>query len=272
MHSRQYGPWSWLFCKRQDHRQIFWRWSFLFINKDLTGFRNLSGLNMRQTMLDQIEATILSALQVIFDQFGWVGVFGLMVLENATGVTPNELILTFAGWMLIERHGIAPGFILVGGIYAGFGSAVGASIVYWVARSGGRPMIDRFAKFFRIDLSLLSRAEEQMRKRGAWIIFAGRVLPGIRMLVSIPAGLARIPFPKFFFATFLGAYIWCTLFIGAGYLLGHEWMLISDYIKTHTPLVFALAAVTGGAYLVWHFRQRIAMLTWTKTKKINQEK
>jgi membrane protein DedA with SNARE-associated domain len=223
-------------------------------------------------MLDQIEATILSALQVIFDQFGWVGVFGLMVLENATGVTPNELILTFAGWMLIEHHGIAPSFILVGGIYAGFGSAVGASIVYWVARSGGRPMIDRFAKFFRINLSLLSRAEEQMQKRGAWIIFAGRVLPGIRMLVSIPAGLARIPFPKFFFATFLGAYIWCTLFIGAGYLLGHEWMLISDYIKTHAPLVFALIAVTGGAYLVWHFRQRIAALSWMKTKKINQEK
>ena len=223
-------------------------------------------------MLDQIEATILSALQTIFDQFGWVGVFGLMVLENATGVTPNELILTFAGWMLIERHGIAPSFILVGGIYAGFGSAVGASIVYWVARSGGRPMIDRFAKFFRIDLSLLSRAEEQMQKRGAWLVFAGRVLPGIRMLISIPAGLARIPFQKFFFATFLGAYIWCTLFIGAGYLLGHEWMLISHYIKTHAPLVFALIAVTGGAYLAWHFRQRLAALTWMKTKNINQEK
>jgi len=223
-------------------------------------------------MFDQIEATILFTLQTIFDQFGWVGVFGLMVLENATGVTPNELILTFAGWMLIERHGIAPGFILVGGLYAGFGSAVGASIVYWVARNGGRPIIDRFAKFFRINLSLLSRAEEQMQQRGVWIIFAGRVLPGIRMLVSIPAGLARISFPKFFFATFLGAYIWCTLFIGAGYLLGHEWMLISDYIKTHVPSVFALIAVTSGAYLIWHFRQRIAALAWMKTKKINQEK
>ncbi|MBI5951852.1 MAG: DedA family protein [Chloroflexi bacterium] len=220
-------------------------------------------------MLDQIEATILSALQTIFDQFGWVGVFGLMVLENATGVTPNELILTFAGWMLIERHGIAPGFILVGGLYAGFGSAVGASIVYWVARNGGRPMIERFAKFFRIDLSLLSRAEDQMQKWGAWIIFAGRVLPGIRMLVSIPAGLARIPFPKFFFATFLGAYIWCTLFIGAGYLLGHEWMLISDYIKKHIPLVMSLVVVAGGLYLAWHFRKRIPALAWIKTKKLD---
>lgn len=220
-------------------------------------------------MLDKFETIILSFLQVIFDEFGWAGVFGLMVLENATGVTPNELILTFAGWMLIERHGIAPGFILVGGIYAGFGSAVGASIVYWVARSGGRPMIDRFAKFFRINLSLLSRAEEQMQKWGAWLIFAGRVLPGIRMLVSIPAGLARIPFPKFFFATFLGAYIWCTLFIGAGYLLGHEWMLISDYIKLHLPLVVALGLIAAGAYVIFLYRRRIPALAWIKTKKMD---
>jgi membrane protein DedA with SNARE-associated domain len=223
-------------------------------------------------MFDQIEATILSALQTIFDQFGWMGVFGLMVLENATGVTPNELILAFAGWMLIEKHGIAPGFILVGGVYAGFGSAVGASIVYWVARSGGRPMIDRFAKLFRIDLSLLSKSEEQMRKWGAWLVFAGRVLPGIRMLVSIPAGLAKIPFVKFFFATFIGAYIWCTLFIGAGYILGQEWMLISDYLKTHLPLVIILTTIAGVACLVWQFRERISGLCWPKIKKINQEK
>ena len=220
-------------------------------------------------MLDQIEATILSSLQFIFDQFGWAGVFGLMIFENATGITPSEIILAFAGWMLIERHGIAPSFILLGGVYAGLGSAIGASITYWVARSGGRPMIDRFAKYFRIDLSLLSRAEEQMQKRGAWLIFAGRVLPGIRMLVSIPAGLARIPFPKFFFATFLGAYIWCTLFIGAGYLLGHEWMLISDYIKKHIPLVMSLVLLAAGVYLAWQFRGRIRALAWIKIKKMD---
>jgi len=223
-------------------------------------------------MLDQIEATILSTLQAIFDQFGWMGVFGLMVLENATGVTPNELILTFAGWMLIEHHGIAPSFILLGGVYAGLGSAIGASIIYWVARLGGRPMIDKFAKLFCLKLSLIARAEEQMQKWGVWLVFAGRVLPGIRMLVSIPAGLARIPFVKFFFATFIGAYIWCTLFIGAGYLLGHEWMLISDYIKKHMPLVVLLIALAGSGYLVWRFRDRISTLAWIKTKKMDNNK
>ena len=90
-------------------------------------------------MLDTIEQTILSALQSIFDQFGWLGVFGLMIFENATGITPAEVILAFAGWMLIERHGISPTFIPLAGVYAGLGSAIGASITYWVARIGGRP-------------------------------------------------------------------------------------------------------------------------------------
>ncbi len=221
-------------------------------------------------MLDQIEATILSALQTIFDQFGWAGVFGLMVFENATGITPSEVILAFAGWMLIERHGIAPSFILLGGIYAGLGSAVGASITYWVARIGGRPMIDRFAKFFRLDPSLIAKSEEQMHKWGTGLVLIGRVIPGIRTLVSIPAGLAKIPFSKFFFATFIGAYIWCTLLIGAGYILGHEWMLVSGYIKQHLPLVAALGLFAIGAYIIFKHRKRIPALTWTKTKKMDQ--
>ena len=117
-------------------------------------------------MFDQIETTILSALQTIFDQFGWAGVFGLMVFENATGITPSEIILAFAGWMLIERHGIAPTFVLIAGVYAGLGSTLGASITYWIARLGGRPVIDRFARFFRIDPALINKAEEQMQKMG----------------------------------------------------------------------------------------------------------
>ena len=220
-------------------------------------------------MLDQIETAILSALQNIFDQFGWAGVFGLMIFENATGITPSEVILAFAGWMLIECHDIAPTFILLGGLYAGLGSAVGASITYWVARIGGRPIIDRFARLFRLDLSLIARSEAQMQKWGAGLVLAGRVIPGVRTLVSIPAGLARIPFLKFFLATFIGAYIWCTLLIGAGYLLGHEWMLISDYIKTHIPLVMLLGLLATGAYLAWHFRERISALAWMKTRKLD---
>ena len=218
-------------------------------------------------MLDTLEQTILSALQAIFDQFGWLGVFGLMIFENATGITPSEIILAFAGWMLIERHGISPTFIPLAGLYAGLGSAIGASITYWVARIGGRPLVDRFAKLFRIDLRLIERVEEQVHKWGAGIVLGGRVIPGIRTLVSIPAGIVKIPFPKFFIATFIGAYTWCTLLIGAGYILGHEWMLIGDYIKTHLPLMFAIGFLATVSYLIYHYRAHIPALAWVRSNQ-----
>lgn len=220
-------------------------------------------------MLDAIEQTILSALQAIFDQFGWFGVFGLMIFENATGISPSEIILAFAGWMLIERHGIAPSFIPVAGLYAGLGSAIGASITYWVARAGGRPLVDKFANFFRINLDYIERIESQCKKWGTGIVFVGRMLPGVRTLISIPAGLVRISFPKFFLATFAGAYLWCTVLIGAGYMLGHEWHLISRYIKTHFPLVLAIGFLLVCAYLVYHYRASISLPDWMR--KPNKE-
>ena len=215
-------------------------------------------------MLDTFEQTILSALQLIFDKFGWFGVFGLMVFENATGITPSEIILAFAGWMLIERHGISAGFIPLAGLYAGLGSAIGASITYWVARIGGRPLVDKFAQLFRLNLETIERIENQCRKWGAGIILVGRLIPGLRTLISIPAGLVRIPFPKFFLATFAGAYIWCTLLIAAGYVLGHEWQLISEYIKTHLPLVLTVGVLLVAAYLIYHYRAALRLAEWIR--------
>ena len=219
-------------------------------------------------MLDQIEATILSTLQTVFDQFGWAGVFGLMIFENATGITPSEIILAFAGWMLIERHALHPSVIFWGGLYAGFGSAIGASITYWVARLGGRPVIEKFARCFRMDMAHVTRAEEQIHKFGTGLVLIGRVIPGVRTLISIPAGLVRIPFLKFFLATFAGAYVWCTLLIGIGYLLGHEWMLISQYVKQYLPFLLAGGVLTVTAYLLVHYRANLsAAWAWLWPKK-----
>ena len=217
-------------------------------------------------MPNQIETTILSALQTIFDQFGWIGVFFLMIFESATGITPSEIILAFAGWMLIERHGITPAFIPLAGLYAGLGSAIGASITYWVARLGGRSVIDRFTKFFYISPSLIKKTDEQMHKWGTGLVLIGRFIPGVRTLISIPAGLAKIPFLRFFLATFIGTYIWCTILIGIGYTLGHEWMLISSYIKQNLPLIFTFGLFAAGIYLAYQYRDRIPCRTGIKSK------
>ncbi len=199
-------------------------------------------------MIAELEILILSAAQTVYDAWGWFGVAALLVFENATGITPSEIILGLAGWMLISEHQLPPSMIFLGGFYAALGSAFGASITYWAARLGGRPLVDRVARWFRLDAALIDRAESQFHRWGAGLVLVGRVMPGIRTLVSIPAGLARMPFPIFFVATFIGAYVWCTLLIGAGYLLGHEWMHISAYVKQFFPYLLAGGIAILAAY------------------------
>jgi membrane protein DedA with SNARE-associated domain len=200
--------------------------------------------------LNMLETQILSTLQSLYDSWGWFGVALLLTFENATGITPSEIILGLAGWMLISEHQLPLSMIFVGGLYAALGSALGASITYWTARLGGRPLVDKFARWFRIDSAHMDRAEMQFHRWGAGLVLVGRVMPGIRTLINIPAGLARMPFTTFFVATFIGAYVWCTLLIGAGYALGHEWALISQYLKQYFPYLLAGGLAVIAAYVL----------------------
>jgi membrane protein DedA with SNARE-associated domain len=200
-------------------------------------------------MITELETIILSAAQTIYDAWGWFGVAILLTFENATGITPSEIILGLAGWMLISEHQLPVSMIFIGGLYAAIGSTLGASITYWVARLGGRPLVDKFAHWIRIDSVHITRAENQFHRWGAGVVLVGRVMPGIRTLINIPAGLARMPFPTFLIATFIGAYVWCTLLIGAGYVLGHEWTLISHYLKQYFPYLLAGGLTVIAAYV-----------------------
>jgi membrane protein DedA with SNARE-associated domain len=205
-------------------------------------------------MFAHIEMTIISAAQTLYDAWGWGGVTLLIALENATGLTPSEVILGLAGWMLIAEHEAHPAMIFLGGLYAAVGSLAGASTAYWVSRLGGRPLVLRLARWVRIDPEHITMAEDQFNRWGTGLVFAGRLIPGVRTLVSIPAGLAHMPFGVFAVATFIGAYLWCSLLIGAGYFLGHEWELVSHYLELAFPYLL------GGGILglaLWVVRGRL---------------
>jgi membrane protein DedA with SNARE-associated domain len=201
-------------------------------------------------MITELETIILSAAQTLYDAWGWFGVAILLTFENATGITPSEVILGLAGWMLIAEHQLPVSMIFLGGLYAAIGSTLGASITYWVARLGGRPLVDKLVRWVRIDPAHITRAENQFHRWGTGLVLVGRLMPGIRVLINIPAGLARMPFLTFFVATFIGAYIWCTLLIGAGYVLGHEWTLISQYLKQYFPYLLAGGLAVIAAYVL----------------------
>lgn len=210
-------------------------------------------------MIAELEFQIIAALQALLDRFGWFGVAAMTALEGATGLMPSEITLGLAGWILLDAHGAPPSMVFVGGLYAGLGSAAGASVTYWLVRLGGRPMVDRAARWFRLNPRYITGAETQFRRWGPGLVLVGRVLPGARMLITIPAGLARMPFLRFFSFTFIGVYVWCTLLIGLGYLLGHEWRLIGGHVKQIAPwLLLALVMLAGlGLVTGWLIRRRV---------------
>jgi len=115
-------------------------------------------------------------------------------------------------------------------------------------------VVEKFARWFRIDLKHIENVERHIHRWGIGLVLFGRMVPGVRTLINIPAGLARIPFWAFFSATFIGAYIWCTLLIGAGYLLGHEWMLISHYLKAYFPYLLAGGLGMLALYVIYIYR------------------
>ncbi len=215
-------------------------------------------------MISQFETWILGTLQSLFDAWGWLGVIAMMAFENFTGITPSEVILALAGWMLISEHELPVSMILLGGFYAALGSLLGASAAYWTARLGGRPLVDRLARWVRIQPAQIGRAEQQFQRWGAGLVLAGRVIPGIRTLISIPAGLARMDFLKFSVATFVGAYIWCTMLIGAGCLLGHEWPMISNCVIQGFP--FLLASGILAMAIVLLLTRRAKLLAWVRVR------
>jgi membrane protein DedA with SNARE-associated domain len=113
-------------------------------------------------------------------------------------------------------------FILVTGLFISVASVLWEIITYWVARIGGRSLVFRFSRWLRVDIRHMDRAESMFHRWGVGLVMFGRILPGVRTLVSVPAGITRMNFGLFFGASFGGAYLWNTLLVAAGYLFGFK--------------------------------------------------
>lgn len=113
-------------------------------------------------------------------------------------------------------------FVLVMGLIIAVNSVITEIITYMLARVGGRSLVERFSRWLRVDIRHMHRAEAMFTRWGVGLVMFGRILPGMRTLVSVPAGMTRMNFGLFFGAAFSGAYVWNTLLVAAGYLLGFK--------------------------------------------------
>jgi membrane protein DedA with SNARE-associated domain len=130
-----------------------------------------------------------------------------------------EIFLKAAEALILGRPVL---FVLMSGLIFSVISVTGDSVTYWAARLGGRPLMNRMARWFRMDTRRMERTESMFQRWGLGLIMFGRILPGVRTLVSVPAGITRMNFGLFFGASLGGAYIWNTLLLAASYLLGFK--------------------------------------------------
>ena len=166
-------------------------------------------------MLHELLHTWLGWVQ----NWGYPGVIILMAMESSIFPVPSEVVIPPAAILAASGGSMS----LAGVIAAGtFGSWLGSAITYWVALFVGRPVVVRWGKYFFIPPDKLERAERFMHRYEGGGIFFARLLPVIRHLISIPAGIIRMGFLKFSVLTIIGAAIWCTVLAWLGAKVGDK--------------------------------------------------
>ena len=184
---------------------------------------------------------------------GYPGIVALMAMESSILPVPSELVMPPAGyWVAKGRMNVW--VVLACGV---IGSILGALANYWVAHLLGRALVRRYGRYLLLSERSLERAERFFADHGEISTLVGRLLPVIRHLVSIPAGISRMPLPQFVTFTGMGAFAWCAVLTGIGYFLGrHEDMLrnedVQRYVSRALAIVLPLVAVGVGVYVLRH--------------------
>ncbi len=199
-------------------------------------------------MIHDIASTIVSYI----GDMGYWGIFLLMFLESTFFPFPSEIIMIPAGYLAFKGD-MNLYLIILAGI---LGSVGGALLNYYLAMAFGRTFILKYGKYFFIKEETLDKLETFFAKHGEISTFTGRLIPGIRQLISLPAGLARMNMVKFSFFTALGAGIWVVVLVAVGYLVGSNEELISQYLKSATLIALVCVVLIIIFYIVRDKRRK----------------
>jgi membrane protein DedA with SNARE-associated domain len=192
----------------------------------------------------------------VIGALGYPGVFFLMLIENLLPPIPSEIVMPFSGFEAAVGHMTFFGVLLAGTL----GSLLGAVIIYYVGALLGRQRlhrwIERWGRWVFFSADDFEKGLDFFDRHGHEAVLFGRLVPGVRSLISIPAGLDRMPLPAFLLYTTLGTLVWNTLLAGAGMLLGSNWHLVLDMVETYENVILAALVVVLVAYLIRRWLRR----------------
>ena len=194
----------------------------------------------------------------LMNEFGYWGVLFLIALENVFPPIPSEVILTFGGFMTQQpdMNLTVVGVITISTV----GSVSGAVILYFVGRlldvSRLEKIIDKYGHILRLTREDIYKADAWFDKYGIWTVLFCRLIPLIRSLISVPAGMSNMNFPLFIIFTSIGTVVWNTILVTLGASVGENWHEIVKYMDVFSNVIYVLLAVLFILCVIWYIRKR----------------
>lgn len=193
----------------------------------------------------------------IMNNFGYIGIGLLILIENIFPPIPSEVILTFGGFMTTQSEMTVLGVIVISTI----GSVLGAIILYLIGRLINKDVIEKWldgkvGKILRFKREDVEKANSWFEKRGKLTVLFCRCIPIVRSLISIPAGMTKMTFMPFILLTTIGSAVWNTVLVVLGHIAGNSWEKISNVIDKFSDVILVILIVLVVGYLIYHFTKK----------------
>lgn len=190
------------------------------------------------------------------EQYGYLGVFLMIALENVFPPIPSEIILPFGGFMTTYTSMTVTGVVIA----STAGSVVGAMILYGIGLlldvERLEKIIDRFGHILRVTKEDIHKADAWFDKYGIWTVFFCRMVPLIRSLISIPAGMSNMKFWLFIAFTTVGTLIWNIILVSVGAALGDNWDRITEFMDVYSNIAYTIIGLGIIIFLVYFFNKK----------------
>jgi membrane protein DedA with SNARE-associated domain len=204
--------------------------------------------------LDSVISAIAGFIIAIISTLGYCGIVILMALESACLPVPSEIVMPFSGYLASIGRFSLPLVITA----ATLGCSIGSSAAYAAGATGGRAVVEKWGPYIFLDKAELGRFERYFQRFGAITVFFARLLPMVPAIISVPAGIAKMPFWKFLVYTFAGTWLWCGFLALIGFELGKAWNSSPLLKKIQGPIdiFFAAAILLGLCWIAWRWWRR----------------
>jgi membrane protein DedA with SNARE-associated domain len=204
---------------------------------------------------------MLEWVQNVMQSMGYVGIALLAFLENLIPPIPSEAIIPAAGYASARGELTLFGVIVAATAGAVLGALPLYALGYWMGRRRLVDWANRYGAYLTVRGAEIERAVTWFERRGIAAVFLARVVPGVRSLISIPAGIARMNLPVFLVFTTLGSSLWTTLLAGLGFALGKNHTLLAGIIEPVSRAVLFGGATLFVVWVMWRWRRKVRTTT-----------